>query len=158
MVSRPKITVSAIVKKNEHYLMVKERVKQDVLINQPGGHLENNESLADAAVRETLEETGATIEITSLVGIYHWVSNDPSYLRFCFAADLLSHDPTRPLDNNIIAAQWMDKQQIIAHENTLRSPAIIKSLDDYELNKTIPLCSIQEIVNQAPHLINSTEL
>src|SRR5262245_13200867 len=49
----------------------------------PGGAIDLGESLAQAAVRETQEETGITPEITGLVGIYtspshviHYTSND----------------------------------------------------------------------------------
>jgi len=36
----------------------------------PGGGMDPGESITDTAVRETLEETGITCEITGLVGIY----------------------------------------------------------------------------------------
>ena len=36
----------------------------------PGGAIEANESIAQAAIREVLEETGIQIELTRLVGIY----------------------------------------------------------------------------------------
>ncbi len=36
----------------------------------PGGGIDPGESITDTAVRETLEETGITCEITGLVGIY----------------------------------------------------------------------------------------
>jgi ADP-ribose pyrophosphatase YjhB (NUDIX family) len=36
----------------------------------PGGAMDLGESLPAAAVRETLEETGVTVELTGLVGIY----------------------------------------------------------------------------------------
>lgn len=36
----------------------------------PGGAMDLGESLPDAAVRETAEETGISVEITGLVGIY----------------------------------------------------------------------------------------
>jgi 8-oxo-dGTP diphosphatase len=41
----------------------------------PGGHVEEGESLVEAAIREVKEETGLDVEITRLVGIYsrpHW--------------------------------------------------------------------------------------
>jgi len=36
----------------------------------PGGHVEDGESLARAAVREALEETGLEVELTRFVGVY----------------------------------------------------------------------------------------
>jgi 8-oxo-dGTP diphosphatase len=42
----------------------------------PGGHVEPGESASDAAVRETAEESGVTVEITGLVGIY----TDPGHV------------------------------------------------------------------------------
>jgi 8-oxo-dGTP pyrophosphatase MutT (NUDIX family) len=49
----------------------------------PGGAIDLGESVAQAAIRETVEETGVTCQITGLVGIYsdprhviHYTSND----------------------------------------------------------------------------------
>jgi len=52
----------------------------------PSGGVEDGESLAQAAIRETKEETGLDIELTRLVGIYSWLGNwSPGY-RVVFAA------------------------------------------------------------------------
>jgi 8-oxo-dGTP diphosphatase len=42
----------------------------------PGGHVDPGESASDAAVRETAEESGMTVEITGLVGLY----TDPGHV------------------------------------------------------------------------------
>ncbi|MFZ3570482.1 NUDIX hydrolase [Streptomyces sp. BH097] len=60
----------------------------------PGGGVEVGESAADAAVRETKEETGIDVEVTGLVGIYtnpgHVMAYDDGEVRqqfsLCFTA------------------------------------------------------------------------
>jgi len=42
----------------------------------PGGHVDPGESASDAAVRETAEESGITVDITGLAGIY----TDPGHV------------------------------------------------------------------------------
>ena len=62
-------------------------------LNQPAGHLENNESLIDAVIRETQEETAWQFEPTHLVGIYRWqAAQGETYIRYCFCGDLGQHN------------------------------------------------------------------
>ncbi len=53
----PPITVATIVERAGKFLMVKENSQGLLVYNQPAGHVEVEESLFDAAIRETLEET-----------------------------------------------------------------------------------------------------
>src|SRR5690606_40831532 len=53
-------------------LCVEERSNGHLVINQPAGHLEPDESLAEAALRETLEETAWDVRLTAFVGAYQW--------------------------------------------------------------------------------------
>ncbi len=55
----------------------------------PGGHVDPGESASDAAVRETAEESGITVEVTGLVGIYtdpgHVIADPRGLVRQPFA-------------------------------------------------------------------------
>src|SRR5690554_1814478 len=87
----PHITVATVVEKDGRFLFVKEHAEKRIVLNQPAGHLEMDESLIQAAIRETLEETGWDIDISHLIGIYLYTapSNNVTYQRVCFAGRAL---------------------------------------------------------------------
>jgi 8-oxo-dGTP pyrophosphatase MutT (NUDIX family) len=136
---RPDVTVACIVPWSGKFLLVEENVRGELVLNQPAGHLEPDESLLDAAVRETLEETGWSIELSGLVGVYQWASSDIHFLRFTFAAEPLSHDPGRELDAGIVRALWMAPEEIVAAQARLRSPMVLRGVNDFLSGKRLPL-------------------
>lgn len=138
---RPHATVACVVNDGARYLMVEEEVQGRIAYNQPAGHLEDRERLVNAAVRETLEETGWTVALQHLVGVYQWRSTEhgDGVLRFCFAARAVSHDPARPLDTGIRRALWLTRDEIEALGTQLRSPLILASIDDWLAGARLPL-------------------
>ena len=137
------ITVAAIVENNGDFLMVEEhssRLAQNVF-NQPAGHVENNESIINAVVRETLEETAWLVEPKFVVGIYQSFNDKnqdaTQYLRFCIACNAIEKT-NNPLDPDIINSLWINPQDIMALDNT-RSPMVKRCLQDYLDGQCFPL-------------------
>jgi 8-oxo-dGTP pyrophosphatase MutT (NUDIX family) len=145
----PRITVATVVPDGDRFLYVEELVAGERVVNQPAGHLEPGETLVEAAIRETLEETGWHVDITGLIAVYHWP--DPPdrkpVLRFTFAGQARAHDPGRPLDNGILRALWLRRDELLACTHRLRSPLVERSLDDYLNGQHAPLSLLSSIAS-----------
>jgi 8-oxo-dGTP pyrophosphatase MutT (NUDIX family) len=143
----PEVTVAAVVEREGRFLIVEERVSGKLVFNQPAGHLEDRESLVEAAVRETREETAWRLIPEALVGVYLWRNpdNGRSFLRFAFCGTVDDHRPSQPLDTGIVRALWMTRDQLQAQPGRLRSPLVMRCLDDYRLGRRQPLESVASL-------------
>lgn len=141
----PHATVACVVERDGRYLMVEEISHGENVFNQPAGHVDEGESIFDAAIRETLEETAWDVELTGLIGLYVYTApqNGVCYHRYCFAAKAVS-ETTQALDTDIIAAHWFSYEQITKLDTKLRSPLVMKCLNDAIKRETLPLDFIYE--------------
>jgi len=137
-----------VVARGDRYLMVEEEVDGRLAYNQPAGHLDDGESLAAAAVRETLEETGWTVELDDFIGVHQWrsIEHGEGVVRFSFAARALAHDPRRPLDTGIRQALWLTRADIAALGERLRSPLVLLSIDAWLAGQRLPLGSLSSLL------------
>lgn len=143
---QPDVTVATVVVRDGRLLMVEERVDGQLVINQPAGHLEPDESLQEAALRETLEETGWDVRLTAFVGAFQWRAPRAEgeavhrhYLRFAFAAEPLGQHPDRELDDGIERALWLTPAELQAAHARHRSPLVWQTADAFLSGQRHPL-------------------
>jgi 8-oxo-dGTP pyrophosphatase MutT (NUDIX family) len=132
---------------NGRLLCVEEKVGGKLVINQPAGHLEPDESLLEAALRETREETGWDVRLTAFLGAYQWKAPETGrhYLRFAFAAEPDRHDPARRLDEGIVQALWLTPDELLAARERHRSPLVWQVVADHLAGHRTPLAVLQHL-------------
>lgn len=147
MIWKPHVTVAAIVEREGKFLLVEEVADGATVLNQPAGHLDEGESLKDAVIRETLEETAWHFRPDALVGIYRWQhpAKSMTFIRTTFCGDVGHHDSTRTLDEGIIRTVWMTRDELDHNPDRLRSPLVLRGIDDYLAGKRYPLALLNDV-------------
>lgn len=142
------VTVATVVERDGKFLVVEELAGGKHVINQPAGHLDDGESLAEAAIRETFEETAWRVELGHVCGIYRWrhPENQETFLRVSFAANAVEHLSDNPLDDGILQAHWYSRDEIANLGDKLRSPMVLKCVDDYLAGNNYPLEILQDVL------------
>jgi len=143
---KPRTTVAAICERGGKFLLVRESVNGDIVYNQPAGHLDPDETLLQAVVRETLEETRYRFKPTALQGIYRFKPDpvaDKTYIRFLFRGEV-GERLDGPLDDGIIAAEWLSHEQVCACRPQHRSPMVLQCIDDFLEGPGYPLDVISQ--------------
>lgn len=145
---QPHVTVAAIIEKDDKFLLVEENIDGKIMLNQPAGHWENNETLVEAVIRETLEETAWHFSPENLIGIYQWkhpTRSDETYLRFAFSGSLIKFEESRKLDEPIIRTIWLDYETLQSNQAIHRSPQLLLCVEDYLSGKLFPLDCLTEV-------------
>lgn len=139
------VTVAAVIERGGRFLLVEEETPAGLRLNQPAGHLEAGESLINAVIRETLEETAHTFEPRALIGCYmsRGLSSrdqgDTTYIRFAFTGDLGSLDAGRQLDTGIVRTVWMSLEELRGCRERHRTPLLLACVEDYVAGKRFAL-------------------
>lgn len=148
MVWKPDVTVAALVERDGRFLVVEERIRGRVVINQPAGHVEDGESLQAAVIRETLEETAWRFTPESLLGLYLWRSRrGHSTLRIAFTGSVDGFDAQRALDPPVMATHWLSRPDLLARRAQLRTPLVMRCVDDFLAGRRLPLDAVADALH-----------
>ena len=149
--SRPllHLTVAAVLHFQGRYLLVEEKDKSSgrLVLNQPAGHVEENEDVISAVKRELLEETGLELEPSAWLGISQLhAANGHRYVRVNFV-----FEPTAlpmhyaPQDSDIAALHWLSLEEISQASLPLRSALVSDAIALYCQGVRLPLQLIQAV-------------
>lgn len=155
MPGRPEVTVAAVVERDGRFLVVEERVGGRLVLNQPAGHVEDRETLLEAVVRETREESAWHLTPAHLLGLYLWrnARTGRSVLRVAFSGTVSGHDPQAPLDRGIVGTHWLGRDDLLAAHHRLRSPLVLRCIDDHLAGRRLPLASVADLdLHHVAHL------
>jgi len=154
---KPNATVAAIIEQDGKFLLVEEHTPEGLRLNNPAGHLDEGESLLQACVRETLEETMYPFTPTHMLGVYMsrfqrpangpCDAEDVTYLRFAFCGTLGALQAGRSLDVGIVRTLWLSPDEVRASAERHRSPLIIQCMEDYLQGQRFPLSLIHTDTN-----------
>jgi 8-oxo-dGTP pyrophosphatase MutT (NUDIX family) len=156
MTWKPDLTVAAVVQRDGQFLIVEERIEGQAVFNQPAGHVEDAESIIDAVIRETREETAWLFTPRFLLGTYLWRNprDGRSSLRFAFLGEVSEHRPGQRLDHGIIGAHWLTRAQLAVMPAQLRSPLVLRCIDDCIAGQRFGLESVARIAAARADLRN----
>jgi len=138
---KPEVTVAVLAEERGRFLTVEERIKGRNVFNQPAGHVEDGETMIEAVIREAREETAWRFTPEAFLGVYLWRYPDSGRytLRFAFTGTVRDHDSAQPLDRGILRTHWLSRSELLEREAQLRSPLVLRCVDDYLTGRRLPL-------------------
>ena len=146
---KPSVTVAAIIERDGRYLLIEEHTPEGLRLNNPAGHLDPGESPEDGCAREALEETTHTFKPTEMVGIYmsrllrpareDRAAEDVTYMRLAYCGELGEQVPGAQLDKGIVRTLWMTPDEIRANVHRLRSPLVLRCMEDHLSGQRFPM-------------------
>lgn len=143
------LTAAAIVERAGRFLVVEERVRGALTLNQPAGHREAGETFLEAVVRETHEETGGHFVPRSVVGVYLWERADGSVIvRSAFAGDFDGDVTDQPPDPDIIRTLWMTRDELDRRSSALRGPLVLRCVQDFAEGRRLPLDALGSVMTE----------
>lgn len=114
-------------------LLLQDRKKEDWKgYTFPGGHVNRNESIVDAVIREIKEETGLTISHPQLCGIKQFPIENGRYLVFLFKT---SEFEGTLHSSNEGKMEWVDRNQLANYKTAEDFEELLHVIEDNQLTE-----------------------
>lgn len=126
------LTVLCLIHQKDRYLL-QNRIKDDWKgFTLPGGHIEKNESIVDAVIREMKEETGLTIRNPRLCGVKQFPIENGRYLVFLFHTDEFSGEVASSDEGEMV---WVQKSELPGMKTVKDLQALLRVMEEDDLTE-----------------------
>lgn len=127
-------TVLVLVTDPDSRILVEDRLDESWKgICLPGGHVEKGESFTEAAIRETLEETGLLIEAPRLCGVKQFqTKTDARYVVFFYKSDRYSGTIHSSEEGEVF---WIPREELKERHCVVDLEKMLEVFDRNDLNE-----------------------
>lgn len=125
------VVVGSLVKRQGKYLLVKENPNGQDVHNLPAGHVDKDEQLEAAAVRETKEETGYDVRLIEQIALYH--ESAPQSVKHVYSAEIIGGEE-KAQEGEILEVVWYSFDEIARLEKAgqMRAPWVFDVISKFE--------------------------
>lgn len=125
------VVVGSLVKRDGKYLLVKENLNGKDVYNLPAGHVDKDEQLEVAAVREAKEETGYDIRLIEQIAIYHESASQS--VKHVYLAEITGGEE-KAQEGEILEVLWYSFEELSILERTgkMRAPWLFDVISKFE--------------------------
>ncbi|MBM3210468.1 NUDIX domain-containing protein [Candidatus Saccharibacteria bacterium] len=109
LVERVGVVAACVVEKDGRYLVVQESPDGRKVWNVPAGHVDKGETLEEAAVRETKEETGYDVRLIKQIALYH--ESATKSVKHVYEAVVIG-GRAKPQEGEIIDVAWLTYSEL----------------------------------------------
>ena len=130
-IQRVGVVVGSLVKQDEKYLLVKEDPGGREVYNLPAGHVDKDEQLEVAAVREAKEETGYDVRLIEQIALYH--ESAPQSVKHVYLAEIIGGEE-KAQEGEILEVVWcsFEEVSILEQAGKMRAPWVFDVISKFE--------------------------